>query len=637
MVTTIGGVVEETDDLDCVRRGATADPAVALRAGPFRASFDPGLGWLRHVRYDGREAVRAVYAAVRDSHWNTVAIDITGLTVRAGDDSFAVAFTSACRRPFDFAWKTEVVGDRDGTITYKFDGLAGAAFLRNRTGICVLHPVEGCAGRPCMVEHSDGTTERGLFPADISPHQPFHDVRAISHEVAPGATVRVEFKGDVFEMEDQRNWTDASFKTYSTPLAIPFPVEVGPGTTVRQTVTIRFDGTAAAPSDLPVAVGPTVMLGGGRIDYVPAVGLGLAATPPGRADLSLLKALRPHHLRVDLTGDVAERLRAAAATAEALGARLEAAVLLGDEPDGELGRLADAVRATRPPVASWLLCRGFVDVAGADELALAHKHLGPPTPEARFGVGTNLYFTQFNRTRPPLGDADYVGFSLNPQAHAFDDLSVVETLDGQSAVAAAARRLAGGKGVAVTPVTLRPRFSPHAPAEAAVLPGELPGGHDRRQAALFAAAWTVGSYRRLAAANVKSVTYYETTGWGGVKPHGGGVVYPVYHVLADLGEVAGWAADPCLCSRPLEVEGIVFHQGERWLALVANLTGEARDVALPFAGGPCRARLLDETTARRATTEPGGFQSDPGVPFDGTLKLLPYAVARIVPAPGGRP
>ena len=29
--------------------------------------------------------------------------------------------------------------------------------------------------------------------------------------------------GDVFEMEDQRNWTDASFKTYCTPLRQPFP------------------------------------------------------------------------------------------------------------------------------------------------------------------------------------------------------------------------------------------------------------------------------------------------------------------------------------------------------------------------------------------------------------------------------
>ena len=30
-------------------------------------------------------------------------------------------------------------------------------------------------------------------------------------------------EGDTFEMEDQRNWSDASYKTYVRPLALPWP------------------------------------------------------------------------------------------------------------------------------------------------------------------------------------------------------------------------------------------------------------------------------------------------------------------------------------------------------------------------------------------------------------------------------
>jgi len=48
------------------------------------------------------------------------------------------------------------------------------------------------------------------FPRDVAPHQPIHRHPAIAHEVAPGITAEVRFSGDVFEMEDQRNWTDAS-------------------------------------------------------------------------------------------------------------------------------------------------------------------------------------------------------------------------------------------------------------------------------------------------------------------------------------------------------------------------------------------------------------------------------------------
>ena len=78
---------------------------------------------------------------------------------------------------------------------------------------------------------------------------------------------------------------------------------------------------------------------------------------------------------------------------------------------------------------------------------------------------------------------------MNPQVHAFDDESLVETLDGQSAVAANARRLAGSRAVAVTPVTLRPRFNPN---------GGESQPPDPRQGSPFAAAWTLGSVRRLA-------------------------------------------------------------------------------------------------------------------------------------------
>jgi hypothetical protein len=46
-------------------------------------------------------------------------------------------------------------------------------------------------------------------------------------------------------MEDQRNWTDASFKSYGTPLELPHPVEISEGTRVKQSVSVRL--ATAAP------------------------------------------------------------------------------------------------------------------------------------------------------------------------------------------------------------------------------------------------------------------------------------------------------------------------------------------------------------------------------------------------------
>ncbi len=195
---------------------------VALRAGPLELVFQAGD--LRAIRLGEVEVWRRVYVAVRDRNWDTIPIRLSEVRIEQDDRSFVVTFKAEhCQGPVDFTWNGTIVGEASGTITYQMDGRARSSFLRNRIGICVHHPIVECAGRSCEVVHSDGTTERGAFPDAISPHQPFKDIKAIAQEVVPGVRAEVRFEGEVFEMEDQRNWTDASFKTYSTPLATSVP------------------------------------------------------------------------------------------------------------------------------------------------------------------------------------------------------------------------------------------------------------------------------------------------------------------------------------------------------------------------------------------------------------------------------
>src|SRR4030095_1455830 len=168
-------------------------------------------------------------------------------------------------------WRGTRKGSSDGTLVYSMDGEARSGFLRSRIGICVLHPARDCAGAACRVEHADGSVEEGSFPALISADQPFLEVRAIAHEVAPGVRAEVRFEGDVFEMEDQRNWTDASFKTYSTPLAIPFPVEVRSGDCVRQSVALTLRGRPPARGGARPGEA-TAFAVGGTVGAMPRIG-----------------------------------------------------------------------------------------------------------------------------------------------------------------------------------------------------------------------------------------------------------------------------------------------------------------------------------------------------------------------------
>ena len=43
-------------------------------------------------------------------------------------------------------------------------------------------------------------------------------------------------------MEDQRNWTDASYKTYVRPLALPWPYTLAAGAKFEQAITLTVTG-----------------------------------------------------------------------------------------------------------------------------------------------------------------------------------------------------------------------------------------------------------------------------------------------------------------------------------------------------------------------------------------------------------
>ena len=225
---------------------AAPELAVPLRAGPLRLVFDRGE--LRWIRLGEREVLRGIYVAVREEGWATVPAELEDLEIEAEPEAFRIRFRARHRRGgVRFDWVGRIQGGTDGRITYTMDGAAGSTFRRNRIGFCVLHPAEACAGRPCIVETVDGDRASSAFPSLVAAHQPFRNVRAILHEVTPGVEAEVRMEGETFETEDQRNWSDASFKTYGTPLHLPYPVEVAEGTRLAQSVTVRLFGVTSEP------------------------------------------------------------------------------------------------------------------------------------------------------------------------------------------------------------------------------------------------------------------------------------------------------------------------------------------------------------------------------------------------------
>jgi hypothetical protein len=625
-----------------------------LRAGPLECVLD-GVD-LRYVRCNGVEVVRRIYAAVRDRNWNTVPGVASAVEVDDGGDRFEVRFhVRHVDGGLDFGWDGTITGAPEGRVAFALDGVAARPLLYNRIGFCVLHPFRETAGRPFRARTPDGE-QTGDFPLLIGPQRfengvyvpLFPSFDRLEIDLEGGGVVRFEFEGDLWEDEDQRNWTDASFKTYCTPLALGFPHELDAGGRIEQRVSVSVPRPPAAAGAGVHHGPPTLTIGGPLGLTLPPIGLALAedGVPAADAELELLRALRPAHLRVEAHLDAPgweDGLAAALAERARLDVPLELALFLRAEHAGELDRLVERLRGV--PLARVLVVAAGGGTATPEETTPAElvRLVRAVLGEAPVAGGTDMNFCELNRTRPEAAAMDAVFYSIVAQIHAFDDLSVVETLEAQGETVTSAAAIAEERPVHVSPITLRRRYNAHATvAEAGPAEGELPDSVDPRQRSLLGAAWTAGSVENLAEAGAASLTYYETTGWRGVVerelgsplpdrfPSRPGQAFPLYHVLADVCEWQGAELLACRASDPLAVAGLAVRRGRGLSMLVANLTPEAQTVTVDGAPSAGIVRRLNEATAERAGVAPEEFRrSGERVDGLGRLVLGPFETVRV--------
>jgi hypothetical protein len=659
-----------TDRSIQIIRTGTVQPApvaIPLCAGPVRAIFTDGD--LRQVRRGGIEVARRVYVAVRDLDWNTITGDMTGLQVDDQADCFAIRFTRRHQvGEIDYQWDAEIRGDTDGVISYRMRGEALGGFPYAKIGICVHHPTDGYTGRPYRGSAPDGPVS-GTLPDAIGPQihlddgtdlplfQPVSDLD-VTH--ASGGLVRFEFAGSLWEMEDQRNWTDASYKSASTPAKLGYHHEASPGQQFDQEVVIRTIGfEAAAAAARPADTALTITVGGASGHQVPPVGLrctdiGSDATWSDRA-LSVLRAIGPAHLRADIrlaADSAAADIAAATDRARELSCGLELAVFLPAAVTARaaaLDRLCDGLVANPPALARVLAFGEAEESTSPETVAAVQAALAAAgAPAVPVIAGTNIYFNELNRHRLPPGRAAGLAWSVNPQVHAFDDMSLMENLQAQPDTLATARSYAPGTGLYVTPITLRPRFNAVAVTDQEFPAGGLPWQVDIRQPSLFAAAWTVGSVAALATAGADGLTYYDAVGPAGVIESPAGspspaeffsrpdTPYPLAVVLADACGLAGGQVRGLAGVDPLQVAALAVSRRETITVLLANLTAAALEVRIAVPGAdtsPARLRVLDERTFEAAVTGFERFLASGAdiLETEGavTVTLNPYAVARL--------
>ncbi|PZM15105.1 hypothetical protein [Rhizobium tubonense] len=622
----------------------TEAPPRRLTAG--RLTADLVGGNLRSIAYEGVEVLRGVFFLVRDRDWGTYDPTIEGLTVEQQAEGFAVSYRALCAGPdgTDLAVAARISADAGGRLIFEAEVLSQSGFETNRCGFCILHPIVDLAGSAATIEHVDGKIELTALPDLIEPWQPFKAMRAIAHTVLSDVTAECRMEGDIFEMEDQRNWSDASYKTYVRPLALPWPYWIAAGETMKQRITLTIHDRRPSAGSTPVRVGvePVRLSRGSRRGTMPGIGVTIT---PEEVKATLASRWRIAHIGVQellfhfdpLAGHDAAAIADFAAIA--LGHKgtstLEIAVSCLRPLDDEMNEIAAMMRGagfrpnavvvspsvdrqSTPPGSTWPECPRLEDVYAAARAAFA---------DARLGGGMLSYFTELNRKRVPPQALDFITHCTNPIVHAADDLSVMQTLEALPFITRSVREIYGDKPYRIGPSTIPMRQNPYGSRTM-----DNPDGSrtpmaniDPRHNGLFAAAFALGYAARVVQADLDRLTLSALTGPFGLiaatgEPVAEGRMRPLFHVVKALAGFAGAEWQECISSDPAKVMGISARsEAGAEILLLANLTPQEQRVDVSaFAAEKSSLSIYDHRLVEKAS---------PDFRDDGTLLLPAFSVA----------
>jgi hypothetical protein len=211
------------------------------------------------VWYEGREILQRIFVTVRDSHWAEIPPSQFESSI---DESTGAAILRArhISTHVAFEWEATLIFSRDSRqLRFAMVGKAMREMELCRLGLVVLHPVDTMVGSRLVAASSDGNEQQLIVSEQIAPQpvvsgvpgamtQPFSKLVIERDDLG---RLSLLFRGDLFEIEDQRNWGDASFKTYCTPLRLGFPRPIEAGAVIEQSVEVSFDPAASSVGSFP--------------------------------------------------------------------------------------------------------------------------------------------------------------------------------------------------------------------------------------------------------------------------------------------------------------------------------------------------------------------------------------------------
>ena len=566
---------------------------------------------IRNIRFEGVQLIDLLYTAIRPLDWSTLKADEYSVDVKIIGNECVITVNEIFAGALSAQAKITLSNNNTFSVDYELKGLT--EYQVSRWGVCFcLNTADWM--RSSVV--SSGNTYS--LAQDISPQrvvdgviQGLFPASNEMHFIAPDKrNLKVVSSGKVLEAEDQRNWTDNTYKIYSGSLSEPFPFLTSAGSIWKQSVNFEVGVPESVTTDATKILVK-------EIEALPSIGLQFnhdsLLTPDDLEKAFIL--LEIDHLRINEETLTSQKI----ATTAASGLILEAALLSsskGDDLKEEVLRLSERV-----PAGSRLLVqregRQVVDAADLPKNSSLNSYI----------PGSDAFLVDLQSDQYNFGNS--VSYSMAPTVHSFDTETMFKTLFTQQESINFAQKYIAPQ-VFISPITFSMRGNPHS-------------GHSRDQRLVYAepemalhirtiegAAWTLGSIHSLASAGAFSGSWHELFGeYGAIYSESGSIKFtPTFHAIAALG---AHHAHQITIATSFDNSWVAFENRETKTILVASLRPWTLEITAKVLAGYKSMQSLRGEDCDKASQimDWWSFAEATPISADFPLTLTPFEIALI--------
>ena len=566
---------------------------------------------IRNIRYEGVQIIDLLYTAIRPSDWSTLKSDEYAADLKMSGNDYEITITESFTSALVATTKVILSAGNTFSVEYELKGLA--EYSVNRWGICFCLDTADWMGASVLSSGNSYSLLRDISPqrvVDGVVQGLFPESHKMQFIAADQRSLKVVSNGKVLEAEDQRNWTDNTYKIYSGSLKEPRPFTTSPGSSWKQNVNFEVGVPKQNSAD------PTKILVR-EIEALPSIGLQFnsdSLLTPDDLEKALV-LLEIDHLRVNAESLTPQKI----ATTASNGLILETALLSSSQDEvlkAEVLQLSEKV----PAGSRLLIQREGRQVVEAEDLP-KNESLNTYIP------GTDAYLVDLHREKFEFTNS--VSYAIAPTVHSTDTETIFKTLSTQKESIEFAQKYLAPQ-VFVSPITFSTRGNPET-------------GHSRDQRINFAdrdsamhirtiegAAWTLGSIHAVASAGAFSGSWHELFGEHGIIYSQSGAIKfsPVFHAISALG---AHHAHQITIATSLDNSWVAFENRETKTILVASLRPWSLEITAKVLAGYKSMQSLrgEDCDTASQIMDWWSFAEATPISADFPLTLTPFEIALI--------